>query len=206
MLVARSALGTPLGTSTPIERLSRPGLEVIERGDMGCVLCTAAVDASYVLARISSALEVDLPAESGLVAHGGERSAIWLSPRSWLILCPLDEEWDLAASINQAFSDRRVLASVFADYLCWIELSGKAVEDTLRQGGFISLASGGLPEGHAKRTMIAGISIIVHRNTATDWTLGVERSRAQYFTDWLLSACPFHLIDPEGFSVLTDFI
>jgi heterotetrameric sarcosine oxidase gamma subunit len=188
MLVARSALGTPLGTSTPIERLSQPGLKVIERGDLGCVLCTAAVDASYVLAHISSAAEVELPAKSGLVAHDGGRSAIWLSPRSWLILCSLDEEWDLAASINQAFADRRVLASVFADYLCWIELSGKAVEDTLRQGGFISLASGGLQEGHAKRTLIAGISTVIHRNTAMTWTLGVERSRVQYFTDWLLSA------------------
>lgn len=185
MLKALSPLGSSFGASTPVTGASQAGFEVSERSDFGCVLCTAAVDLDDVQSLLLQQLQINLPSQSGAVAQDGELSSIWLSPRSWLILCPLDEETKLVASINAIFPDRHLLASAFSDYLCWLSLSGKLVEDALHRGGFISLASGGLPEGHAKRTLIAGIPTIVNRNSAHNWTLGIERSHASYIADWL---------------------
>ncbi|MBT4932394.1 MAG: hypothetical protein HOL66_00865 [Rhodospirillaceae bacterium] len=97
------------------------------------------------------------------MAQADERYAVWLSPRSWLISCRLDDEPELLDNINANFPDRSIHASAFSDYLCWLSLEGEATEDALRQGGFISLANEGLPEGHANRTIMAGIPAIIHR-------------------------------------------
>ena len=36
-----------------------------------------------------------------------------------------------------------------------------------------------------KRTPIAGIPLLVWRQAPTDWRLGLERSRASDFVDWI---------------------
>lgn len=189
MLEARSSLGGPFGASTPINDLSRPELEVVEHSDFGCVLCSAAVDVSEIYKKMSKKGKLELPRQSGAVVRQGERTAIWLSPRSWLILCSLDDEPELIASINGAFPDHIVLASAFSDYICWLSLSGEEAEDKLRQGGFVSFAEGGLSIGHAKRTLIGGIPVVIQRKSTTAWTLGIERSYASYFINWLRSVC-----------------
>ena len=97
------------------------------------------------------------------------------------------DEPKLLDSINTHFPDRSIHASAFSDYLCWLSLEGEAAEDALRQGGFISLANEGLPPGCARRTLMAGIPAIIYRKTAIKWTIGIERSYASYFSDWLKS-------------------
>ncbi len=189
MLEARSPLRNPFGVSMPVNDLTRPDFKVIERSDFGCVLCSAAVDANEIYQKLSQKSKLELPRQSGMVVWQDERAAIWLSLRSWLILCPLDDESELVAMINAVFPDHIVLASTFSDNLCWLSLSGDEAEDKLRQGGFISLADGGLTIGHPKRTLIAGIPAIIHRKSASVWTIGIERSYASYFINWLRSVC-----------------
>jgi len=187
MLQALSPMGFPFGSSTLVEGGSREGLSLSECSDFGCVLLSAAVDLTNSQVNLLRLSGVELPMVSGLVAQKDGRSVIWLSPRSWLILCPLDDELTLLASINANFPDRSMHASAFSDYLCWFSLEGEVAQDALRQGGFISLASDGLPEGHAKRTLMAGIPAIIHRKTSIKWSIGIERSHASYFSDWLKS-------------------
>jgi len=111
------------------------------------------------------------------------RRAIWLTPRSWLICC--DSESELIERVESAFPDKLVHATLFTDALCWLELWGPAAIDLLTEGGFVSLERNGLPVGHAKRTPIAQIPVVVVRESADTWLLGMERSRASYFVQWL---------------------
>ena len=189
MLEARFPPGILLDGSKTVEGLSRPECVITEYGPFGCVLCSAAVDVSEIHQTLSRKIKLDLPRQSGRVVKEGESMAIWLSPRSWLILCPLDNELELITSINAAFPDRIVLASAFSDYLCWFSLNGKEAEDKLRHGGFISFTERGLAVGHAKRTLIAGIQVIIHREFTATWTVGIERSYAPYFINWLRCIC-----------------
>lgn len=184
-LAGQSALGSRFGAARLVASLSRPGFDVIERGDLGCVLCTAAVDSFEVIEELSSLAEIQIPHAPGPVAQTDERWAMWLSPRSWLIVCAPPDESKLVASINAATTDRVLLASFYTDYLCWLSLEGEVAEDVLRQGSYISLAAEGLPAGHAKRTLVAGIPVIIFRRAATRWVLGIERSRARYIVEWL---------------------
>lgn len=184
-LESQSALGTPFGAARPIRELSRPGCNVIERVELGAVLCSVSINRPDPTSDLSKVVGIELPTQPGKVTLRYRHWAIWLSPCSWLLVCPEENERKLAMSINAAFMDRHIFASAYADHLCWLMLDGTVAEDMLRQGGFISLSVCGLPAGHAKRTLLAGIPVIVFRIKETCWALMIERSRVHYFVDWL---------------------
>ena len=73
------------------------------------------------------------------------------------------------------------------DNLCWFSLIGETVEEALKQGSFLTFDPAGIGEDSAKRTMIAGVTAIIVREDALSWSIGIERSRARYFHDWLRS-------------------
>ncbi len=176
----QAILGAPFGTAALVPGFKVAGVTLRERADIACVLITSAVEGADVAAM------ADLPLAAGAVRTAPGRTALWLSPRSWLIQCRIDEELSLVARVNAAFRDKRVHAVPFTDALCWFELSGPDARDCLTEGGFLSLEPGGLPVAHAKRTLIAAIAAVVLRPSETAWLVGVERSRARYFADWLI--------------------
>ncbi len=178
-LEAQSALGAPFGRARPVVGFKTNGVSLRERADIGCVLLTA------VEAGISTAAGVDLPTAPGETRARESRTALWLSPRSWLIRCRVDEEPALAECLNAAFPNKRAHAVPFTDALCWLEIFGVESQECLTEGGFLSLEPGGLPVGHAKRTLIAGVPVTVVHERESVWIVGVERSRARYFADWL---------------------
>jgi heterotetrameric sarcosine oxidase gamma subunit len=72
-----------------------------------------------------------------------------------------------------------------SDYLLWLELEGGGAESLLKRGGFLSLEAGGLPVAHFKRTLVADVPVLIWRRAPTTWRVGLERSRFQYFVDWI---------------------
>jgi heterotetrameric sarcosine oxidase gamma subunit len=185
-LTPESTLGASFGSAGMAAPLSGAAM-LRERADIGCLLLTSAVDTDATAVAASTAVGIDLPREAGKIRAGGRRLALWLSPRSWLVHCPIDEEIGLAARVNDAFPGKRLHAACLTDHFCWIELSGRGSSGLLKQGAFLSLEPGGLAVGHAKRTAVAGIAaILVHRGDNV-WLVAVERSRARYFADWLIA-------------------
>jgi heterotetrameric sarcosine oxidase gamma subunit len=192
-LKAESALGAPFGTASTVSGFSSDNAVLRERADIGCVLLTAAVDSTDITVSASHAAAVDLPLTPGLIKTSAHRKAIWLSPRSSLIQCGVAEEQDLVTHLNAAFPDKLAHAAALTDYLAWFELSGPAAIDLLTEGTFLSLERAGLPIGHAKRTLVAQIAAIIVHESASVWLVAVERSRARYFTDWLIAAAEVSL-------------
>lgn len=164
------------------------GVELSVRTDVACILFTAAVDVHELLEEFTDILGLPVPSSAGTVARLADRTALWLSPRSWLVHVPADQEDDLLTAFAAAFPDRRLHATRFGDALCWLRLSGAGAASLLQQGGFISLEPGGLGIDSAKRTLVAGVPVIVHRAEGELWLLAVERSRARYFIEWLRAA------------------
>ncbi len=183
---ARATLWAPFGTAAPLAAFKASGVTLRERADIGCVLMTSAVTSAGIVAAASVAAGVDLPLEAGETKIGQGRTAVWLTPRSWLVQCRIEEEPSLVTSVNDAFPDKRLHAVRFTDSLCWFELSGAEALDCLTEGGFVSLEPRGLPVGHAKRTLIAAVAANVIHAAENLWVVGVERSRARYFADWLI--------------------
>jgi heterotetrameric sarcosine oxidase gamma subunit len=187
-LQPQSTLGGTFGAASFVSGFRSDSALLRERSDIGCLLLTAAVDTSAIFVAAGAVAGVDLPSEAGAIKHCEDRKALWLSPRSWLLLCAIQDEIGLAALINRTFPEKQLHAALFTDYLCWLELAGPQSYDLLTDSAFISLERHGLPVGHAKRTLIAGITAIVVREREDVWLLGVERSRARYFTHRLLSS------------------
>jgi heterotetrameric sarcosine oxidase gamma subunit len=179
-LSPETALGGPFGVASAIAGFSVTGTTLTERADIGCMLLTAATDAGDILEAAGASAGVELPAAPGRIEIGGGRLALWLSPRSWLVLCEANDEESLARKIQAAFSDRRLSAALFSDYLCWLDLSGKHALGCLQGSAFVSLDREGLQLRHAKRTLIADINSVIIREREEGYLLGVERSRAHY--------------------------
>lgn len=182
-----SAMGNTLGQihELPLPRVSDVSLN--EHADIACVLISAAVDAAEVLPIAEDCLSIALPPTPGAVVHQGGKTGIWLSPRSWLLFCEPADEQAICERVLAAFPDRTLHASAFTDYLCWFSLSGPRSEDLIRQGSTISLSKAGLPVGSAKRIPVNEIPIVLYRKDEQTWLLGVERSRAVFFRQWLES-------------------
>jgi len=212
-LHAQAPLGGNIGIASPVTGfLSDGGVVLRERADIGCVLLTAAVDIPEAAsvdrvettsisnldpaATASKVAQVTLPRAPGSVTTTHTRTALWLSPRSWLIHCAVDEEANLVSQLNAAFPDKLLHAVPFTDALCWLELSGEGALDLLQEGGFLSLERDGLAIGHAKRTLLAQVAVIIFRASQDAWLVGVERSRARYFVTWLTGCAR----SPAGFA------
>jgi sarcosine oxidase subunit gamma len=159
---------------------------IVERDSGGCILLTSAVEAEKIVEALSRALTVNIPTAPGTVSREGSRIVSWLSPRSWLAHTAANEADDVIEAVGRAFPERRVHASYYSDHICWFDIEGKGAEALLRQGGFISLERAGLPLDAIKRTLVAGIPLLVWRCAKNVWRLGVERSRADYFVNWMI--------------------
>jgi heterotetrameric sarcosine oxidase gamma subunit len=184
-LIPESAFGSTFDSSKPFPDFDPNFATLTECADIGCILLNSAVDTKEVTSAIADTLGFEVPANATAPERSGSNAAVWLTPRSWLILCPVSEEFQLITRINAAFPDKRVHASAFTDYLCWLKLGGKEADALLTSGGFLSLEISGLKLGYAKRTVLAGIPVVVIRDGEAEWTLGVERSRSSYFVGFL---------------------
>src|ERR1700722_16912668 len=147
-LQPRSVFSATFGAPAPIPafdvrdmratRTPATSTRLLERADIGCVLVNSTMDPPTGVTELSAAVGLGFPLVAGAVSAQGAHRVLWLTPRSWLIQCPVDGEIALAECINEAFPDKRVHAALFTDYLCWIELSGSHALRLLTEGGFIS--------------------------------------------------------------------
>lgn len=182
---AWSALESEWGRTHPVSAFSHRRALLRERADLGTVLVTTAMEPEPVSGVLEAVVGFPLPARAGPMHSHDTMRAVWRSPRAWLIQCPVAAEEPLVASVNTPFPEREVIACAYGDALCWLDLAGPGAEDLLREGGFISLDSGGLPVGHGKRGLLAGVAVTILHEASEHWQLGVERNVAGYFVHWL---------------------
>ncbi len=189
-LHSRSVFGPTFGVSATIPDFDRgaTNTKLVERADVGCVLVASTIDLTTTARELGAVVALDFPLAAGATTKAPPYRALWLTPRSWLIHCPVDEERELALRINTAFPDKQIHAALFTDELCWLELSGLEASNLMTEGGFISLEPEGLPIGFVKRTRLADVAVIALRLSLHTWLLGVERSRAIFLATWFQAA------------------
>jgi heterotetrameric sarcosine oxidase gamma subunit len=186
-LHSRAVLGATFGVSAAVPAFDggAANMQLLERADVGCVLVASTIDPAAAVSELNAAARLEFPLAAGATTKSHLHRVLWLTPRSWLIHCPVDEERALAGRINHAFTDKRVYAAPYTDHLCWLELSGSQALNCLTEGGFVSLERDGIAIGHAKRGLLASIAIVIVHEDLHTWLLGVERSRTIYFVEWL---------------------
>jgi heterotetrameric sarcosine oxidase gamma subunit len=161
---------------------------LVERADIGCLLVGSAVKSREVANRLYEATGIAFPLEACAVLGESGRRALWLTPRSWLIHCAIDDVKTLAFHINCAYPDKLVHATSYSDCLCWLEPCGPEALGPLYEAAFVSLEREGLVMGRAKRTVLCGLPAIILHDRADKWLFGIERSFARYFASWWAAA------------------
>jgi len=198
MKLPAQAVWGEIGTARLLAQSPIAPVKLLERADIGCVLVASAVEASAVTGPLGASAGCAFP----LMADAGVSTdfprALWLNPRTWILQCDVEQEGSLVARLNESFADRRVHATRFSDALCWFEWTGPTTFDLLRRGGFISLDREEFPVGRCKRTLIAAVAVFIVRDREECMLLGVERSRARYFVEWVIRACDLTRVTPSA--------
>ena len=151
------------------------------------VLVTSAIGTEETVSALSETCSIDIPSEPGWVRETASCTAFWLTPRSWLLRLPVKGEAMVLDLIGLGFPDRQVHATPYSDALQWISIAGPGAEALLARGGFVSLSVEGFPAGRFKRTLMIDVPLLIWRRDKDLWEIGCERSRAQYFEDWIES-------------------
>jgi heterotetrameric sarcosine oxidase gamma subunit len=184
----RTVFGGTVASRAKVPGFQGQDTTLLECADVGCLLVSSAIESSALTKALETLAGFAFPPTSGSITEATTRRALWLTPRSWLVHCPIDEEQILATRINQAFPDNRIHAAVYTDNFCWFDLCGPQALSLLIEGGFISLEREGQAVGRAKRTRLGAVPVVVLHDSFQSWLLGTERSSAIYFADWLQSA------------------
>jgi heterotetrameric sarcosine oxidase gamma subunit len=161
------------------------GVIALPRAVAGCVLVTSSVDSGAGMDSLQVAAGCEFPLIAGSIVMAGPNRILWLTPRSWLVLCHTDMEGAIAGRINEEYPDKQVHAAEYGDALAWLELTGSDAWRALTRGGFVSLDGSAIPVGGAKRTNVAGVVVVVLRTGLDNWLLAVERSVAGFMVTWL---------------------
>jgi heterotetrameric sarcosine oxidase gamma subunit len=175
-----------MSTSTQmLVALGRDHVSVSELSGSAHILITSAIGTDETVSTLFESCGIDIPSDPGTICETASCIAFWLSPRSWLLRLPVNDEAVVLDKIGRGFPDRRVHATPYSDALQWIGITGQDGEALLARGGFVSLSTDGFPSGHFKRTLIADIPLLIWRRDAEQWEVGCERSRTRYFVHWI---------------------
>jgi len=178
--VFRSDAGDPA-------RLVRRAVEVRELGAEGLLEIVHAPGCDDVRESAGAVLGLELPAapNTAVEAAGDEPVyALWTGPRRWLIRCSDADAAGLAERLNASLEARGGAAAVLSDGQAGLTVEGPEAESLLAIGTPLALSPGRFALGTCARTVLAKISVLLHRRGLERFDLFVERSRARYLWTW----------------------
>lgn len=128
------------------------------------------------------------PAAARCLAAGGvpaptrrnhaDGEVLWLGPRRWLVMAPIEREAVLITSLVAAAAHEPMLvAAVVSDMWCGLALRGPGAADVLAQATPLDLDR--LVEGNATMTDMFAVPVLLWRR-AGSFELWCERSLAQH--------------------------
>ena len=195
-LLARAA---PVGGAAPA-RFRSEGIEIDELPFVAKLRIQAARRDVERLRDAAAAIPHLLPFAPNravaLGAHGAGGSDPWLlwrAPGDWLAYSLALDAAELEAALRDRIHattaairlHRTDVSSLFALF----ELSGPLAVETLMRSLTLDLEGGALPPGTCAQTVVAQVTVTLHRPGAAElWRLGVDRSAARYLWEWLVDS------------------
>lgn len=142
--------------------------------------------------RLYETLGLMLPRDVGYVASTGDRDALCLAPRWWLVAQSPEPapalECTLAARLRAAGGSAVSAVDVSAQRTT-IDVSGPNARDVLAHGCSVDLHPRAFAPGRCTQTTLAKAQVVLHQLDETPtFRLLVRASFAQYLAEWLLDA------------------
>ena len=148
-------------------------------------------------AATAAVLGTPLPTEPGTATRVGDIEVLWLGPDEWLVLAPQGSA-ALQDTLSTAVSGHGAVIDVSAQRTT-LHLAGPRARDLLAHGCSIDLHPAVARQGKCVTTLLAlaGVTLVVHSDTADDYWILVRSSFADYLAGWLVDACAEYRDDPQ---------
>ncbi len=186
--------GSALGGATPFA-FALPGCEVRELLFVAKLRLQAMRGAGAPLPASALALLPERP-NSG---SGDDPCVLWRAPGDWLALSPTLSAEALERLLGERLAGAAVLLADVSSTSAVFELSGERALEVLARDCTLDLEGGAVSPGDCAQTVIAQLSVLVHRSAAGDsWRLFVDRTAARHLRDWLVDSARLTIAGPES--------
>lgn len=119
-------------------------------------------DQAPVEARIQEALGLALPGALRSTVDA-DRGVLWLGPRWWLVVGPLDTAADTEHLLRDAVADANASVVDMSAQRTTLELAGPRARDVLMTGCSIDLHERAFPVGSCAQTLLGRAQVVLHR-------------------------------------------
>lgn len=182
--------------ASPLTSHWRPGhrgtesstpVAISERGLAFVQLTARRGQADAVQSALASVTGLDLPAP-GHTASARELVAVWVQPRSWLLMQPLRSGSTLARVLEAACGSMASVVDLTGGRLT-LRLSGTRARDVLAKGCPVDLHPRAFGPGRAAATSIGHVdTLVIQVDEASTFDLIVGSTYAANFLNWLQHA------------------
>jgi heterotetrameric sarcosine oxidase gamma subunit len=179
----------PVGGASPATHRA-PGVELVELPAAAKFRLQAP---RHELERLRAAAGERLPfapGQAGTHDVGGDDPwLLWRAPGDWLAYSLALDADELEAELELSFSGLRLYRTNVSSLLAFFEIRGERALETLMRSATLDLEGEALPPGAATQTAMAQLTVTLHRPSAAPlWRLGVDRSAARWFWEWLVDS------------------
>lgn len=124
--------------------------------------------------------------------HAGDLSAVWIQPRTWLVMRPWQGEGALARMLSVACGREGVVVDQTGGKAV-LRISGRHARTVLEKGCRVDLHGSVFAHGNAAVTPIAHVNVVLTQaDDAPSYDLILPSSFAETFLEWLeMSAAEF---------------
>ena len=138
---------------------------------------------------LGAALDLELPAPSGIASARDSILLLGLGPDEWLLRTPPRDEHEWLARLEETLSSFLASVVLVSDAYRVLQVAGPDCLDVLTQATGVDLDLGSFPIGRATRAAFAKVSAILHRvDERPTFDLYVDTSLAAYVARWLEAA------------------
>jgi len=136
--------------------------------------------------------------ETPNTGRGDDPAVLWRAPGDWLALSLTLSAEELERSIAERLAGAAILIADVSSTSAVLELRGERALEILARDCTLDLEGSAIPPGDCAQTVIAQLSVLLHRPAAGDsWRLFVDRTAARHLRDWLVDSSRLTLAGAE---------
>lgn len=146
--------------------------------------------------KITNKLKITLPTSPNTTTNNDKITALWLSPKEWLIVVSPSLSAAEVKSLQNEISDVHALAIDVSDRWTTISISGNKAINVLSKGTTIDLDNSFFGAGACAQTTLWTVNVIIYQiDEKPIFDLFVDSTMAKFLWQWLNHASKEYLYE-----------
>ena len=190
--------GLPARAQQDAARRADAGIVLSERPHRCQVNLRGKAADPVFLARVLSAIGLNLPTVANTTTSDGGITALWLGPDEWLVVAVAGREAELAAGLRQVLAGQHFSVVDLSEARTVLIVTGRRAREVLQKGTPMDLHPRLFQTGHCAQTALTKANVILHQ-TSDDprYEIYATISFADYLWNWFERAA-----DEYGLAVI----